>query len=144
MHTTDSHGSGGGYEKSDAKIRPLVESGIVLVVLCVVSFWSMIYLHDWLQALELEKQPAGNALTPPREVPPAPLLESTPGMPLNWAETKQLEKPFFKTSGLSEVHASEDKFLDNYGWVDKPGKIVHIPIHQAMQKLLEQGLPTRK
>jgi len=142
MHTTDSHG--GGYEKRDAQIRPLVESGIVLVVLCLVSFWSMIYLHHWLQQLEQEKQPAGNALTPAREVPPAPLLEVPSHTPMNWAETKQLDQPFFKTSTLADFRASESEKLDTYYWVDEQAKIVHIPIQQAMQKLLEQGLPTRK
>ena len=143
MHTTDPHG-GGGYEKSDAKIRPLVESGIVLVVLCAVSFWSMIYLHHWLQDYELTKASFGNALTPAREIPPAPLLETAQGMPVNWSESKHLEREPFKSTSLRDVRAAEGARLNSYGWIDEPGKIVHIPIQQAMQKLLEQGLPTRK
>jgi hypothetical protein len=142
MHTTEPQG--GGYEKRDAKIRPLAESGVLLVVLCLVSFWSMIYVHDWLQGLEQEKPAQGNALTPARVVPPAPLLETAGHMPLNFAETKQLETPFFKTATLADARSVELARLNGYGWVDKPGKLVHIPIQQAMQKLLEQGLPTRK
>ena len=143
MHTTDPHG-GGGYEKSDAQIRPLVESGIVLVVLCAVSFWSMIYLHHWLQDYELKKDSFGNALTPAREIPPAPLLETAQGMPVNWSESKNLEHQPFKNSGFGAVRAAESAHLNSYGWIDEPGKIVHIPIQQAMQRLLEQGVPTRK
>ena len=143
MHTTDSH-AGGGHEKSDAKIRPLVESGIVLVALCAVSFWSMIYLHHWLQDYELKKASFGNALTSEREIPPAPLLETAPHMPVNWSESKGLEKEPFKSSSLGDARSAEGKQLNGYGWVDKPAKIVHIPIQQAMQKLLEQGVPTRK
>ncbi len=116
----------------------------MLVVLCLASFWSMIYLHHWLQGIEQKKEAAGNALTPAREVPPAPLLEVPNHVPLNWAETNQLEKPFYKTSTLSDVLADENAKLNSYYWVDEPAKIVHIPIQQAMQKLLEQGLPTRK
>jgi len=143
MHTTDPHG-GGGYEKRDAKIRPLVESGIVLVALCAVSFWSMIYLHHWLQSYELKKESFGNALTPAREIPPAPLLETAPHMPVNWSESSNLEKSPFKSSSLSDVRSDEGRRLNSYGWIDEFGKIVHIPIQQAMQKLLEQGVPTRK
>jgi hypothetical protein len=142
MHSTDSQG--GGYEKRDAQIRPLVESGIVLVVLCLASFWSMIYLHHWLQSLEQKKEPAGNALTPAREVPPAPLLQVPNHVPMNWAETNQLEKPFYDSTTLSDVRTSEARLLDGYWWVDEQSKLVHIPIQQAMQKLLEQGLPVRK
>ena len=143
MHTTDeSHG--GGYEKRDAKIRPLAESGVLLVVLCLVSFWSMIYVHHWLQNTELEKAPLGNALTPAREIPPGPLLETAPHMPVNWAETKQLDTEFFKKSGLGDARSLELARLHSYGWVDQQSKIAHIPIQQAMQKLVEQGVPTRK
>jgi hypothetical protein len=142
MHTTDPQPAG--YEKRDATIRPLVESGVLLVVLCLVTFWSMIYVHHWLQSFEQKKEPFGNALTAAREVPPAPLLETAAHMPLNWAETKELEQPLFKQSGLSDVRANERAYLENYGWVDEQAKIVHIPIQQAMQRLLEQGLPTRK
>jgi len=142
MHTTEPQG--GGYEKRDAQIRPLAESGVLLVVLCLVSFWSMIYVHDWLQDLEEARPALGNALTPARVVPPGPLLETAGHMPLNWAETKQLETPFFKTANLADGRRGDFVRLNGYGWVDQQGKLVHIPIQQAMQKLLEQGLPTRK
>ena len=143
MHTTDEP-QGGGYEKRDATIRPLAESGVLLVVLCVVSFWSMIYVHHWLQDIELEKAPLGNALTPVREIPPGPLLETAPHMPVNWAETHQLDTVFFKASSLADSRSGDFAHLHNYGWVDQQSKIAHIPIQQAMQKLVEQGVPTRK
>jgi hypothetical protein len=150
MHTTDPHGAGhapapnAGHELSDAKIRPLAESGVLLVVLCLISFWSMIYVHHWLQDFELEKAPLGNALTPAREIPPGPLLEQAPHMPVNWAETRQLETDFFKKSGLADARGVELARLHGYGWVDEQAKLVHIPIQQAMQKLIERGVPTRK
>jgi|RhiMethySRZTD1v2_1073278.scaffolds.fasta_scaffold824083_2 hypothetical protein len=143
MHTTD-EAPGAGYEKRDATIRPLAESGVLLVVLCLVSFWSMIYVHHWLQGIELEKAPLGNALTPAREIPPGPLLETAPHMPVNWAETKQLQTEFFKKSSLGDARSVELARLHGYGWVDEQSKIAHIPIQQAMQKLVEQGVPTRK
>jgi hypothetical protein len=142
MHSTDPHSPG--YEKRDAQVRPLAESAIVLVVLCLASFWSMIYLHDFLRSYEQKKESYGNALTPVREIPPGPLLETAPHMPVNWSETRELDKQFFKDTGLADARAGEAARLDSYGWIDEQGKIVHIPIRQAMQKLLEQGVPTRR
>lgn len=146
MHTTDPHhghapAAGPGYELRDAKIRPLVEAGVVLVVLCVASFWSMVWFHDFLKGLELAKEARGTALTTEREVPPAPLLEVTPGIV---TEFGRLEVEVFKTSGLGDVRQAEAARLSSYGWIDEQAKLVHIPIEQAMQKLLEKGLPVRK
>jgi len=141
MHTTDSHG---GHEKSDAQVRPLVESGVLLIVMCLASFWSMIYVHDWLKHREEAREGTGNTLTAARVIPPGPLLEQQAHLPVNWAETKELDKPFFKSSGLSDVRAEEYTKLNTYYWIDEQAKLVHIPINQAMQKLLEQGVPTRK
>jgi hypothetical protein len=143
MHTPDPHGAG--YEKRDAQIRPLAESGALLVVLCLGAFGSMIWLFNFLQSYEQKaRTPNGNALTSAREIPPEPRLETAPHMPVNWAETNQLDKKFFKDTGLADVRAQENADLNSYGWVDPTTKLVHIPIQQAMQKLLEQGLPVRK
>jgi hypothetical protein len=34
--------------------------------------------------------------------------------------------------------------LNNYGYVDEQKGVVHIPIERAMDRLLQQGLPTRR
>lgn len=156
MHTTDPHGAHGahaqgpGHELSDAKVRPLVESGVLLVVLCLASFWGMVWVHDWLKAHEQKKSAIESALTATREVPPAPHLETAPHMPTSFGslgvdviEGKAAPSPF-KHSGLVDVRVEEDERLASYGWVDQQAKLVHIPIEQAMQKLLEKGVPTRK
>ncbi len=153
MHTTDPHGahaSGPGHELSDAKARPLVESGVLLVVLCLAAFWGMVWVHDFLRDREQKKDSVQSALTAPREVPPAPLLEVAPNTPTSFGregveiiDGKAVPSPF-KHTGLADVRAAESERLSNYGWVDEQSKIVHIPIEQAMQKVLEKGLPTRK
>ena len=40
--------------------------------------------------------------------------------------------------------ARQDKLLGEYGWVDKNQGIVRLPIERAMERVLEQGLPSRK
>jgi len=44
---------------------------------------------------------------------------------------------------LDSIRIKEEETLNSYGWVDESAGVVHIPIQQAMQLLVEQGLPTR-
>jgi hypothetical protein len=41
-----------------------------------------------------------------------------------------------------EMRRAEDTRLQTYGWVDRSAGLVRIPIDQASQLLLEQGLPS--
>jgi hypothetical protein len=52
--------------------------------------------------------------------------------------------PRLLTNSQSEflrVRAEEEKRLHDYYWINKPAGIVHIPIEQAMQKLVKTGIP---
>jgi hypothetical protein len=44
---------------------------------------------------------------------------------------------------LIDLRASEDAVLNTYGWVDKAGGVVRIPISEAMKLTVERGLPAR-
>lgn len=49
--------------------------------------------------------------------------------------------PFYPNYGhleVSALHRQEDRVLNSYGWVDRERNIVHIPIRQAMQRLVAQ------
>lgn len=39
---------------------------------------------------------------------------------------------------LRDLHAREDQLLNSYGWVDQGKGVVHIPIDQAMERLVEE------
>jgi hypothetical protein len=41
---------------------------------------------------------------------------------------------------LAEFRAEEQRRLDTYYWIDRDNGIVHIPIDQAINKLVEQGI----
>jgi hypothetical protein len=144
MHTTDhspGHGAGhdGGHELSDAKVKPLIESGILLVVISVVSFWSMDWFMTVLQDLEAKQTPAGNELTAEREIPAGvPLLEVK--YPTSFMGNPAV---FFSMNNLPAYYAPQQVKLHSYGWVDETQKLVHIPIEKAMQKAVE-SLPVRK
>ena len=44
---------------------------------------------------------------------------------------------------LIDLRAGEDAILNTYGWVDKAGGVVRIPIDEAMKPTVERGLPAR-
>ena len=41
------------------------------------------------------------------------------------------------------LHEGEAQKLGSYGWIDKTGGVVRVPIDRAMELLLQRGLPTR-
>lgn len=45
---------------------------------------------------------------------------------------------------LKALRATEDALLTTYGWVDKDSGVVRIPIDQAIDRLLQKGLPSRQ
>lgn len=42
---------------------------------------------------------------------------------------------------LAQTKSKSSAKLDSYGWTDRPGGIARIPVRQAMQLLVERGLP---
>jgi hypothetical protein len=45
---------------------------------------------------------------------------------------------------LRDFRAGEDAELHSYGWVDRTGRVLRIPIDRAMDLVLKEGFPTRK
>jgi hypothetical protein len=42
---------------------------------------------------------------------------------------------------MENLRKSTDEKLNSYGWVDKPGGVVHVPIDRAKAMIAEKGLP---
>ena len=45
---------------------------------------------------------------------------------------------------LRDLRTAEDEQLKSYGWVDRNGGVVRIPIDEAMKLTLQRGLPARQ
>jgi hypothetical protein len=68
------------------------------------------------------------------------LLQRTPtAPPALSADAPRLE--IQPTDNLRKFNRSEAQFLSSYDWVDRSHGIVRIPVEQAMQLLVEKGLP---
>jgi hypothetical protein len=111
---------------------PGVSTGIVLkfaVVLTVVSVVCMglvggffFFLEKNTEATEARPMPVEieHPATAEQKLPPEPRLEIDP------------------QASLAALQAAENERLTTYGWVDKPGGVVRIPIDRAMALMVER------
>jgi hypothetical protein len=124
MRSTDSNGD------PVARSRDVNTRGVLLFALWLAAgsiavgaaMWG---LFRWLENRERSSErPLAPAIAASlRRTPPEPRLEPYPLLP------------------LLRLHAEERAVLTSYGWVDKPGGVVRIPIDRAMELLVERGLP---
>jgi hypothetical protein len=116
-----------GHETRDFSTRVVVNFGIALVVGAVLvhgAIWLVyLYFGGLADRAYPREYPLAHVGAPVQ--PPAPRLQTQP------------------REELKAMRAAEDARLSTYGWVSPSGGIVHIPIEQAMQLTLEQGLPAR-
>ena len=80
-----------------------------------------------------QEQKATEVKTEDRKLPPEPLLQGAPGK-----NDKPTDLPLEAMENLRKQTANK---LASYGWVDKPGGIVHIPIDRAKALMADKGLP---
>jgi hypothetical protein len=127
--TTAEHGDNPDvrHETSDINIRAVFGFAAGLFVTAVV-----IHGLIWLLFLYFDRRHAvRDDATPPLAVgttrlPPEPRLQTNP------------------RQDLQDLRESEERTLTTYGWVDRNGGTVRIPIDQAMKLTVERGLPTRQ
>jgi hypothetical protein len=114
-----------GYEKRDVNARGILYFVIVLFLLLVASLVSMRSLFGYFSATQ-PLGPAASPFTTVRALPPEPRLQIQP------------------VEDLNRVRQGQEDLLDSYGWVDRAGGGVHIPIGRAMELVIERGLPERQ
>ncbi len=102
------------YEPSDWDLGPvaLVYAGL-LALLVICCFVLIAAYPTALPDVNRSK----------RIAPPGPRLQTDPA------------------GDLERFRAEERKRLETYYWVDKQKGVVHIPIEQAMKKLVDTGIP---
>jgi hypothetical protein len=113
-----------GHELSDAEARPLAYAGLILAVILIligIGMAATFYFFGKEQKLGPPATPFENA----RMLPPLPRLQVDPKME------------------LKEYRDSQREILNSYGWVDRAGGVVRIPVDRAIELVLARGLPVR-
>jgi hypothetical protein len=116
-----------GHEERDVAFRPIVWSGVGLLLATVLVYLMVFWVFGYLEERTAERRPAANPLarTYGRQLPPEPRLQAEPIL------------------DLRRLRAAEDEQLNTYGWLDRNAGTVRIPIARAMELLAQRGLPTQ-
>ncbi|MCC6456967.1 MAG: hypothetical protein IT328_18570 [Caldilineaceae bacterium] len=111
------------YERDDVNVRAILWfAGGLLVVLIIVQVLLFWMVRSWSgRPLSIEPQLA------PSNATPVPV--QGPGLDAN------------PEAELDTLLGGEAERLNGYGWIDREGGVVRIPIERAMSLLVEQGLP---
>lgn len=115
----------GNYEHSDAKTGPLWVGGIVLALLLAGSLWvSRRIDHGLTEGITATH--TTSPISELRRAPDTPLLQAVPSAEL-------------------ELHRAEEEAALHApaSWIDPVNGIVRLPIAEAMEKILAEGLPVR-
>lgn len=111
------------HETTEANARTLMWFGVGLLGLIVFGFLVTEGAFHYFVGHTKFAHPT--TLFTKEQMPPAPLIQEHPG------------------EQLQSYLKQQDSILNSYGWVDRKAGIVQIPISQAMNDLLNKGLPVR-
>ena len=133
------------HETSDVSVRGVLTFVVVLTLATAAVSVGMWLLFNYFNAQEAKEPKRGPmALTKKEDVlPPEPRLQSAPGFQITFenGQTKNLEKAIPQ----AEYRALREQWDENLktGLKDQSGKVVGMPIDQAMKQIISSGLPTR-
>ena len=134
------------HETSDVNVRGVLTFVLVLTVATIavsIGMWLLFGFFNRQEARD-EPKPGPMALRPDdeRRLPPVPRLQGSKGfaVTLETGEQKSLEL----SAPQSEYRALRAQWEENLrtGLKDQSGKVVGMPIEEAMKKIASEGLPS--
>lgn len=134
----EGHSDSTAYETRDIKLRPLAVFAAGVAVLLIFSFLVVLWVFRLLSAQHAteDAESARSSAQRPAAAAPAPADEQ-----LRWPEPRVQRAP---ADDLRALRVQEDASLTSYGWVDRAGGVVRVPVDVAMQLVLKEGLPARQ
>lgn len=140
------NGHGVEFEHEDLSTRGVFAFMIGLAVTAVIIYFIINGMYAFLDKYEKAQMKTASPLVPSNEVS-SRRIEYAPG------QGDYVEKQF-KDNGaplleidergqLRKFVMDQEKQLNSYGWVDEKAAVAHIPIQQAMDLLVQRGLPVK-
>lgn len=111
------------HERTDAHVRPVALFLVFMFTSVLAAYGVITLLYGYFEQRHLTKY--GNPVQFSVPESAAPKLQVVPGL------------------DVGVIRAEEAEQLEGYGWVDQGRGLVHVPIEQAIDMLLEQGVATR-
>ena len=114
-----------GHETRDISVTLVTWFSVGLIISGIAIYLAIagLYRHFARQTSSLE--PASRIALETPMVVPTPQLQINPAL------------------DFEQFRAAEDAQLNSYGWIDKQGGVIRIPIERAMDLIAERGLPAR-
>lgn len=120
-----------GHETKDVHARGVWFTALGIVVVSILIMLAMVLMFRLLQRRHNEAEETAAT----QEVAPS-VLASAPSFP-------QPRLQVDPQMDLATFRAREDAQLNDYGWIDKNAGVVRIPIDQAINLIVQRGLPFR-
>jgi hypothetical protein len=116
------------HETSDANVNGVFAFGLGLLITGIIILFLVWLLFGYFATREAGSGVREFPLAADQQnrLPPEPRLQTNP------------------REDLLNLRTAEDAVLNTYGWVDKAGGVVRIPIGEAMKLTVERGLPARQ
>jgi len=142
------------HETSDVRIGGIAKFVVGLSILLIVTFLLMWGIFRRLESAEKESPRSPMALSDKERLPPEPRLQGAPGFGESLEKPANAQDEIAKTPGgalrnpksplweINELRNQWNKILEN-GPVDQNGKPFGMPIEEAKEEILKQGLPVR-
>ena len=112
---------------SDVNVVGVLGFGAGLLIACAIAAFMLLQLFGVFAARETR---SGKTL-------------QSPASAETHAPTTEPQLQTHPREDLRELREREDAILSSYGWVDRTGGIVRIPIRDAMKLIVTRGLPSR-
>lgn len=113
------------FEQSDANISRSVFWGGAVLILIFVAMLVVFLMIGGFASYRAAVDPTPPPMAEFQPTPPLPRLQPNP------VDQQTAEQE------LATMKVEEDFVLNSYGWVDRQGGIVRIPIERAMQLMVE-------
>jgi hypothetical protein len=136
------------HELSDVNVPAILKFVVALTVMTIVVFVLMWLLFGLFNAQESKKEsdrPRGPmAMTEQERLPPEPRLQAAPGFGVNRENGTRVNLETREPEAEYRVLRKQWEDVLREGARDQSGKVVGLPIEDAMQKVIQgSGLPAR-
>lgn len=113
------------HERTDAHVRPVALFLVFMFCSVLAAYGIITVLFEYFTQRQISKYGNPVQFSTPGGGSGAPQLQVVPGL------------------DIRDIRAGEAQQLNGYGWVDQSQGLVHVPIDDAINMLLEQGLAAR-
>jgi len=132
------------HETSDVNVRGVLTFVVVLTIATIAVAIGIWLLFGFFNQQEAKEQPQKGpmALTSKDRLPPEPRLQSAPGFEVTLESGQKVNLE--RSAPQSEYRALRLQWEENLrtGLKDRSGKVVGMPIEDAMKKIVSEGLPS--